>query len=42
MGYFLFGGSDIIMIFSRDAGFEMTTEPGKHIDMGTLYGRLSQ
>ncbi len=42
MGYFLFGGSDIIMVFSKDAGFEMTTPAGQHIDMGTRYGQLSK
>ena len=40
MGYFLFGGSDIVMIFSRDAGFTLTAEPDQHIDMGTAIGRL--
>ena len=40
LGYFLFGGSDVIMIFSREAGFAMTTEAGKHLDMGREYGRL--
>ena len=40
LGYFLFGGSDIIMIFSRDAGFTMTAEPGNHLNMGREYGRL--
>ena len=39
LGYFLFGGSDIIMIFSPEAGFELTAEPGGHILMGTEYGR---
>ena len=41
LGYFLFGGSDIIMIFSEDLSFEMTTEPGTHIRMGSEYGRIS-
>ena len=40
LGYFLFGGSDIIMIFSREAGFTMTAEAGKHLNMGWEYGRL--
>ena len=40
MGCFKFGGSDIIMIFSEDAGFTMTAEPGVHIDTGSAYGIL--
>ncbi len=40
MGCFLFGGSDIIMIFSKDAGFEMTAEAHEHLNMGEEYGRL--
>ena len=40
MGCFLFGGSDIIMIFDRDAGFEMTAEAHEHLNMGEEYGRL--
>ena len=41
LGFFLFGGSDIVMIFSPDANFELTTEPEEHILMGTEYGRLN-
>lgn len=40
MGYFLFGGSDIVMIFSKDAGFELTAREGVHINMGSSYGRI--
>ena len=40
MGFFLFGGSDIVMIFSKEAGFEMTAEPKQHMDMGRLYGYI--
>ena len=40
LGYFLFGGSDIIMLFSREAGFTMTAEAGKHLNMGREYGRM--
>lgn len=40
MGYFLFGGSDIVMIFSEDAAFEMTADEGVHINMGTAYGTI--
>ena len=42
LGFFLFGGSDIIMIFSPEVSFELTAEPGGHILMGTEYGRLSR
>ena len=41
MGYFLFGGSDVIMIFSEDAGFEMTAQQDRHMDMGSAYGLLA-
>ena len=40
MGCFLFGGSDIVMIFSEDAAFELTAEQGVHINMGTAYGTI--
>lgn len=46
LGYFLFGGSDFIMIFQEQAGFEMTanTDDGgdvyTHLLMGQEYGRL--
>ncbi|MBQ3394612.1 MAG: phosphatidylserine decarboxylase [Oscillospiraceae bacterium] len=42
LGYFLFGGSDIIMIFSEDAGFELTAEPDVHINTGAEYGRMKK
>ncbi len=40
-GYFLFGGSDIIMIFSEDLRFRLTAEPGRHILTGEPYGVFS-
>ena len=40
LGYFMFGGSDIIMIFSEDLNFNMTAEPGVHCSMGQEYGRI--
>lgn len=40
LGYFLFGGSDIIMIFDRAAGFTLGAEPGRHLEMGRTYGYL--
>ncbi len=47
LGYFLFGGSDFIMIFQADSGFEMTAPTERsggeynHILMGTEYGRFT-
>jgi phosphatidylserine decarboxylase len=45
MGYFLFGGSDVIMIFQRDVEVQLLTTPdGKggyeHILMGEPYAKL--
>lgn len=45
MGYFLFGGSDIVMIFQDCVEFEMLAEPDgldgyNHINMGQAYGKL--
>ena len=45
MGYFLFGGSDIVMIFQECVEFEMLAEPDgadgyNHINMGQAYGKL--
>jgi phosphatidylserine decarboxylase precursor len=43
LGYFLFGGSDIVMIFQPQAGFKLTApvldaDSYKHIYMGKAYG----
>jgi hypothetical protein len=38
LGNFLFGGSDFVMLFQKQAGFEMTATPGVHILMGEKYG----
>jgi phosphatidylserine decarboxylase len=45
LGNFLFGGSDFIMLFQEEAGFEITTPMEnetdyKHILMGEEYGRM--
>lgn len=40
LGYFLFGGSDIIMIFSENLSFRYTAETGVHLNMGRQYGRF--
>ena len=42
MGCFRFGGSNIIMIFSEEAGFTMTAEPFVHLDTGQAYGLLKK
>ena len=48
MGFFLFGGSDIVMLFEERAGFELIapTQPGtsnkyKHVLMGEAYGKIT-
>ncbi len=46
LGYFLFGGSDYVMIFQKDAGFKLTVPQNKdggyeHVLMGEEYGRLT-
>jgi hypothetical protein len=38
LGYFLFGGSDIIMLFQGKAGFKITAPVGKHLLVGEKYG----
>jgi phosphatidylserine decarboxylase len=45
LGYFLFGGSDYIMLFQEEAGFEITAPMENeteysHILMGEEYGRM--
>lgn len=48
LGYFLFGGSDFVMIFQKNVKFEMTVEKEqdgkgfKHLLMGEAYGKLSK
>lgn len=47
LGYFLFGGSDFVMIFQKDAGFEITAPTERsggeydHMLMGEEYGRFT-
>jgi len=38
LGNFLFGGSDFVMLFQKQAGFELTATQGVHILMGEKYG----
>ena len=44
LGRFLFGGSDIIMLFEKEAGFEITVPPADNVHehrlMGQEYGRF--
>ena len=44
LGRFLFGGSDIVMIFEKDAGLEITVPTAgdvhEHVLMGREYGRF--
>jgi phosphatidylserine decarboxylase precursor len=45
LGYFLFGGSDIVMIFQAEAGFQLDIKPDEtgaypHLYMGEDYGTM--
>ena len=40
LGWFLFGGSDFVMVFQQSEGFELTARAGEHILMGREYGKL--
>jgi phosphatidylserine decarboxylase precursor len=40
LGYFLFGGSDFVMVFQKDVEFEMLAKVKEHILMGENYARL--
>ncbi len=40
MGYFLYGGSDIVMIFEKDAGFALSHEKGTKLLAGEAYGKI--
>ena len=39
LGYFMFGGSDIVMLFSEDLEFKLTTNT-EHLLMGEKYGSI--
>ena len=39
LGYFMFGGSDIVMLFSEDLEFRLTTNT-EHLLMGEKYGSI--
>lgn len=47
LGYFLFGGSDFVLVFQKDAGFELTSPDNgnggwEHILMGEEIGKLNK
>ncbi len=42
LGYFLFGGSDIVMVFSEDLAFELTARVNEHILTGNAYGTIAK
>lgn len=42
LGYFLFGGSDIVMLFEKNVEFTPLFENNKHILMGENYARLKK
>ena len=42
LGYFLFGGSDIVMLFEKDVEFTPLFEDNKHMLMGENYARLKK
>lgn len=39
-GYFLFGGSDIILLFEADSGVTLNTAPGIHYNSGMCIGEV--
>ena len=42
LGYFLFGGSDIVMLFQKDIEFTPLFENNKHMLMGENYAKLEK
>ena len=40
LGFFLFGGSDIVMLFSENLDFDKTAKTGVHKQMGQKYGTI--
>lgn len=46
LGYFLFGGSDFVFLFQKEAGFQLTAPTGgskgyQHLLMGETFGKLN-
>jgi phosphatidylserine decarboxylase len=41
LGYFQFGGSDVVLLLEHRLGAEITMGGGKHYRMGSEIGRLS-
>jgi phosphatidylserine decarboxylase precursor len=40
LGYFQFGGSDVVLVFEERLGVEISMEKGRHYRMGTDIGRV--
>ena len=40
LGWFAFGGSDVVMLFSESLDFALCAEPKAHLRMGQAYGRI--
>ncbi|KAJ0414808.1 phosphatidylserine decarboxylase-domain-containing protein [Aspergillus carlsbadensis] len=40
LGYFQFGGSDVVLVFEQTLGVEISMEGGRHYRMGSEIGRL--
>lgn len=38
ISYFQFGGSDVLILFQRNANVNITAQPGTHYKMGTVIG----
>jgi phosphatidylserine decarboxylase len=41
LGFFMFGGSDIVMLFDRTLNFQLTAPVGQRVAMGQPYGRIA-
>ena len=41
LGWFAFGGSDIVMLFSEELAFELRAQPKTHLLMGQAYGEIA-
>jgi phosphatidylserine decarboxylase len=41
LGTFLFGGSDYVILFQEQAGFELTAPKSDHVLMGEQYGIMN-
>ncbi len=41
-GYFMFGGSDIILLFEKDSGVTLNAAPGIHYNTGMCIGEVAK